>query len=241
MRKMILLAAEALAALGLNRISIDLTLPTLAPMLLDDACLAGPARTALTHALDRKDTAVVTRHGGPIAGLLTELLLAAGPVGPAMEVLDRAELGPGPAALRTAPAGGGGGRARAGAGSAADARSAGVPRLPLPHRHLPDGVFGHPRRGAGPRRPLPLRRGAGHRAQPVSGRDLARLPAAAGPPARGSCPGARRRSWAPAWRSEGYATVGALAESADPAGEAARLGCTHIARDGVAAALNAEA
>ena len=238
--EMILLAAEALAALGLNRISIDLTLPTLAPMLLDDAGLAGPARTALTHALDRKDTAVVTRHGGPIAGLLTELLLAAGPVGPAMEVLDRAELGPGPATLRT--------RLRD-AVAAVRAQAPGL-RLTLDplefrgfryHTGICMTVFSATRAEE-------LGRGGRYLSgeEPATGISLfpdAILRACPPPPVRprvflpwGTPPelGARLRS-------EGYATVGALAESADPAGEAARLGCTHIARDGVAAALNAEA
>ncbi len=99
--EMVLLAAEALAALGVPRLSFDLTVPALAPALLDDAGIHGPARDALTRALDRKDAAGVTRHGGPIAALLTELLLAAGPVASTMAVLDAAPIGPGPAALRT--------------------------------------------------------------------------------------------------------------------------------------------
>ena len=99
--EMVLLAAEALAALGLGRLSFDLTLPPLAPALLDDAGIEGPARAALIRALDRKDAAGVIQHGGAAASLLTDLLLAAGPVAPALDVLERARLGPGPAALRT--------------------------------------------------------------------------------------------------------------------------------------------
>ena len=36
-------------------------------------------RAALAHALDRKDAAAVARHGGALAPILTDLLLAAGP------------------------------------------------------------------------------------------------------------------------------------------------------------------
>ena len=51
----VLVAAEALAAVGLTRVSFDLTLPMLVPSLLDDAGLADADRVALARALDRKD------------------------------------------------------------------------------------------------------------------------------------------------------------------------------------------
>ena len=76
--EIVLVAAEALAALGLTRVSFDLTLPMLTPSLLDEAGMTGPARSALARALDRKDAAAVARHGGALAPVLTELLLAAG-------------------------------------------------------------------------------------------------------------------------------------------------------------------
>src|SRR5439155_24711515 len=62
--EMVLLAAEALAAVGLTRVSFDLTVPPLAPALLDEAGIEGPARLAMTRALDRKDTAAAMAHGG---------------------------------------------------------------------------------------------------------------------------------------------------------------------------------
>ncbi|MDR3536743.1 MAG: ATP phosphoribosyltransferase regulatory subunit, partial [Acetobacteraceae bacterium] len=77
--EIVLVAAEALAAVGLTRVSFDLTLPNLVPALLDDAGLAGSARAALARALDRKDAAAVTAQGGALAPVLTALLLAAGP------------------------------------------------------------------------------------------------------------------------------------------------------------------
>src|SRR3954447_15536191 len=77
--EIVLVGAEALAAVGLTRTSFDLTLPNLVPVLLDNSGIAEPDRGALARALDRKDAASVTRHGGRLAPVLTELLLAAGP------------------------------------------------------------------------------------------------------------------------------------------------------------------
>ncbi len=87
-----LVAAEALGALGLTRISLDLTLPTLAPALLADAQLSGPRAKSLARALDRKDAAAITEHAGPLAPMLNELLLAAGPAQPALAALAAAPL-----------------------------------------------------------------------------------------------------------------------------------------------------
>src|SRR3954447_25651004 len=88
----IVVAAEALAAVGLTRVSFDLTLPMLVPSLLDDAGLTGPSRVGLARALDRKDAAAVTRHGGALAPVLTDLLLAAGPADRALSALSGADL-----------------------------------------------------------------------------------------------------------------------------------------------------
>src|ERR1700744_4033572 len=85
--EIVLVGAEALAAVGLTRTSFDLTLPTLVPTLLDDAGFAGVTRTALARALDRKDAASVARLGGRLAPTLTELLLAAGPADRALQAL----------------------------------------------------------------------------------------------------------------------------------------------------------
>src|SRR5487761_2765020 len=74
--EIILVGAEALAAAGLARPSFDLTLPTLTPALMDDAGIEAAPRAALARALDRKDAASVARHGGRLAPVLTDLLLA---------------------------------------------------------------------------------------------------------------------------------------------------------------------
>src|SRR5215472_13100885 len=88
--EMVLVGAEALASVGLTRVSFDLTLPTLVPLMLDDARIAGPTRTALARALDRKDAASVARHGGSLAPTLTDLLMSAGPADRALPALDTA-------------------------------------------------------------------------------------------------------------------------------------------------------
>src|SRR5271166_7137281 len=75
--EIILVGVEALASAGIDRLSIDLTLPTLAPALMDEAGIAGPQRSLLARALDRKDAAAVARHGGSLAAQFNDLLLAA--------------------------------------------------------------------------------------------------------------------------------------------------------------------
>jgi ATP phosphoribosyltransferase regulatory subunit len=93
--EIVLVAAEALAGLGLSRLSYDLTMPPLVPALLDEAGFTAEQRASLGRALDRKDAAAVRARGGALAGTLTDLLLAAGPAGRALEALAAAELTPG--------------------------------------------------------------------------------------------------------------------------------------------------
>ena len=52
--EVILVGAEALMTLGLKRLSFDLTLPALAPAMLDEASFEGERRQLLARALDRK-------------------------------------------------------------------------------------------------------------------------------------------------------------------------------------------
>src|SRR6185312_16463915 len=97
--EIVLVGAEALAAVGLTRVSFDLTLPKLVPTLLEDVVLSPADRSALNHALDRKDAAAVARHGGPLAPVLTDLLLAAGAANRALAALEAARLPNGAGAL----------------------------------------------------------------------------------------------------------------------------------------------
>lgn len=90
--ELVLVAAEALAALGLRRVSVDLTAPPLIPALLDDAGFVEPARGNLARALDRKDAAAVQAWAGTLAPTLIDLLLAAGAAPGALAALRAASL-----------------------------------------------------------------------------------------------------------------------------------------------------
>lgn len=90
-------AAEALAAVGITGASLDITLPRLAPTLLDAAGVEGEDRRRLARALDRKDMAAVSARaeaGGGAALLLPALLASAGPVDGALAALAAADLPP---------------------------------------------------------------------------------------------------------------------------------------------------
>ena len=95
--EIVLVGAEALRAVGLHRLSIDLTMPTLVPSLLDETHFPADKRAALSRALDRKDIAAVRDRAGPLAATLSDLLLAAGPADGALAALAAADL---PAATR---------------------------------------------------------------------------------------------------------------------------------------------
>jgi ATP phosphoribosyltransferase regulatory subunit len=82
-----LLAVEALQAVGVDRLALDLTEPTLVPALLGALDVEGGAATALRHALDRKDAAAVAQLGGAAAAALGGLLAASGPADAALAAL----------------------------------------------------------------------------------------------------------------------------------------------------------
>jgi len=90
----VLLAAEALAKVGVNRVSVDLNSPTLVQILCKSlGC--GPLETArLRAALDRKDVAEVANVGGPASELCVKLLRAAGSVTHALDQLAAIEMPP---------------------------------------------------------------------------------------------------------------------------------------------------
>ncbi|HQT46243.1 MAG: ATP phosphoribosyltransferase regulatory subunit [Acidocella sp. 20-63-7] len=74
--EIILTAVEALATIGLTSVSVDLTVPRLVLHLLENTDPA--VHSNLARALDRKDAAAIAEHGGPIAGMLQQLLEASG-------------------------------------------------------------------------------------------------------------------------------------------------------------------
>lgn len=93
------LAAEALAALGVKDVSIDLTLPTLVPALASGFGVEPKVATEARDALDRKDMARIAQLGGKIGIVIQALLKAAGPAEQALSALGKLDL---PEAARSA-------------------------------------------------------------------------------------------------------------------------------------------
>ncbi len=222
--EMVALAAEALAAIGLTRVSFDLTMPRLVPALLDDAALPGPARAQVERALDRKDVAQVRAHAGAMAPVLEALLLSAGRPARALAALAAAALPPKAAALAAR---------LAETVAAINARSPGLTLTvdPVEERGFPYhtgacvAVFA-------PGRHEELGRGGRYLCggEAATGLTLyadAVLRAASAPPRRTRIflPLEAPPDLAQALRDAGHATVQGLEATADPGGEAARLGC----------------
>ena len=87
-----LLAIEALTALGVEELSVDLNLPPLVGALAADLGLAAEQVAELRLALDRKDAAAVKDLAGDHAKLFQDLLRAAGPVDKALAALAKLKL-----------------------------------------------------------------------------------------------------------------------------------------------------
>jgi ATP phosphoribosyltransferase regulatory subunit len=85
-------AAEALAAIGVPALSVDITLPTLVPAIAEAYGIAGEQAAALRAALDHKDAATVAAVAGEAGELFGRLLAAAGPAALALAALDSIEL-----------------------------------------------------------------------------------------------------------------------------------------------------
>jgi ATP phosphoribosyltransferase regulatory subunit len=235
--EMVLVGAEALAALGLTRLSVDLTLPPLVPTMLEEAGLPMAARGPLARALDRKDAAAVARHAGSLAGTLSDLLLSAGAADGALAALAQAPLTPG---------------ARALAGRLADTVAAIRARAPGLKLTIDPVEFRGLRYHTGvcftvyaPGRHEELGRGGRYicgDGEPATGLTLfpdAVLRAAPPRPARPRVflPAGTDASAGAALRAQGYATVAGLDPEAAPEHEARRLLCSHICTAGGLAAV----
>ena len=233
----VVVAAEALAAVGLTRVSFDLTLPMLVPSLLDDAGLTGPNRVALARALDRKDAAAVARYGGALAPALTELLLAAGPADRALASLAEARLPNLAGALAERVA------------ETVAAIRAVAPALRLTFDPVEFRGFRYETGVSvavyAPGRHEELGRGGRYvcgESEPATGLTLypdAILRVAPQRQARPRVfiPLGVDREVAAGLRADGFATVAALTPTTDDTAEANRLGCSHILREGQAALL----
>src|SRR5438874_3199258 len=76
--EVIAVAGEALVALGVPHLSVDLTLPTLVPAIAAAFGIAGERAAVLRAALDHKDAAAVAALAGEAGRLLAELIASAG-------------------------------------------------------------------------------------------------------------------------------------------------------------------
>ncbi|MFQ6016996.1 MAG: ATP phosphoribosyltransferase regulatory subunit [Kiloniellaceae bacterium] len=90
--EVVLLAAEALATVGVAGLSMDLNLPPLVGALAAGLGLDAAEAAALRQALDRKDIATVAAIAGARAAPFGDLLRAAGPAETALDALDRIAL-----------------------------------------------------------------------------------------------------------------------------------------------------
>ena len=90
--EIILVAIESLRAVGVERISLDLMVPTLVPSVLAKLGLPAKDLSALRQSIDRKDVAAVEELAGDSAAVLVGLLEAAGPRDEAMQALAKLDL-----------------------------------------------------------------------------------------------------------------------------------------------------
>ena len=90
--EIIVMAVEAVAALGVGGLSVDLTVPRLVPSILDQHDLTEEKAAKVRAALDRKDSGSVGTLAGPAAATLCALLAATGPVDDVLGKLDKIDL-----------------------------------------------------------------------------------------------------------------------------------------------------
>ena len=235
--EVILLAAEALTALAVRSISIDLNLPLLVSATAAGRGLDRANSAALIAALDRRDAAAVGRHAGREAPLFRKLLRAAGSARPALAALARLALPPAAAAERDRLA------------EVVEHLHASAPKLvltidPVEHRgleyHSGVGFTILARKVRG-------ELGRGGRYLSAKGEAstgftlyldslLRAVPGARMQP-RLFVPARVARRAAAGWRAKGWATVAALEAGGDDRAEARRLGCSHLLSAGRALAL----
>ncbi len=230
--EVILAAVEALAALGVAHISVDLNAPTLVSSVLTSVGLPDDALATVRTALDRKDAADVETCGGEATAVLTQLLAATGPAESALAALDAVPLaGPAAEAARTLVA-------------VARLVQAADPALTVTvdpvewrgfeyHTGTSFSLFARDARselGRGGRYLVPGTDGAA--GEQATGCSLYMdalmrvLPRPAATP-RLFVPHGTSRRRARALRDEGWITIAGLAPADDTAAEARRLGCSH--------------
>jgi len=238
--EVIVLAAEALAGVGIGRFSIDITSPTLIPELCAELGVDGARGSELRAALDRKDLAAVSEAAGEHAALFAALVEAAGPARRTTAALDEIEL----------PAG-----ARAAADRLADVTgqvAAARPGLPLTIDPVENRGFEYhtgisftlfPRGARGELGSGGRYLAGGEGGEPATGftlyrETIMRVLGEGVAPARLFLPAGTEAAEAGRARTEGWVALAALDPAPDADTEARRLGCTHIWRGGKAVALD---
>jgi ATP phosphoribosyltransferase regulatory subunit len=226
------LAAEALTSLGINGLSVDLTLPTLVPAVCRVSGISGAALDEVRRALDHKDSAAVAAAGGKAAAILQKLLAAAGNAATALKAIAAIDLAPEAAAERA--------RLLAVAEQLAKAMpSLAITIDPVENRGFEyhTGVsFSFFARGV----KTELGRGGRYR----TGSDAGAAEDATGftlyteavlgamtphrPASRLYVPAGSNVAAALRWRTQGYVTVAGLVPAPDATAEARRLGCSHV-------------
>ena len=131
----IAVAGEALAAVGVPHLSVDITLPTLVPAVAEAYGIAGERAAALRAALDHKDAAAVAAIAGDAGELLGQLLAALPAPRPRRSPRSTGSTCPARARRRASAARRRARRARRGGARAqGDRRPGREPRLRIPHR-----------------------------------------------------------------------------------------------------------
>ena len=231
----IVLAVDALNAISVTDLTVDLTIPPLVPALLDSAAVDDGLRAELRKALDHKDTAAVAATGGDAAPILQKLVAAAGPAERCFAVLEDVDL-PYAAALE-----------RDRVGEVLRHLREALPELRITldpvenrgfeyHSGVSFTIFPGVGRGE-------LGAGGRYQAVGVGGNEPAtgftlyldtilRVLPEPKSPARIYLPVNADRAVARRLRQEGWVTISSLEPVDDDAGEARRLGCGHVWLDG---------
>jgi len=224
--EVILVIAEAMAALGVEGVSIDLALPTLVPAILSVERAADADR--LRAGLDHKDVAEIRAAGGAAATALTALVEASGPYADAQARISKISL---PAAAKAE---------WQKLVDVADAVRAAAPNLALTvdavenrgfeyHTGITFSVFarGSQRElGRGGRYLLPTGEAATGATLLVDALLTAVPRAQTGK--RLFVPAGTARSAILTWQEKGWCVVAGLAKTNDDKTEARRLACSHV-------------
>ena len=243
--EVILLAADALAALGIEGgLSVDLNAPTLVASLIAEAGLDAEHADRLREALDRKDATAVEGIGGEAADLLVRLLRTAGVAETALDALAGLALpGAAAAALHQLL-------------EVATLLREAAPALALTidpvewrgfeyHTGTSFSLFAGGVRtelGRGGRYSVGNTGAEGEEAAGCTIYIDTVLRAAPAPPAprRVYLPHGTPRGEGTGLREDGWVTIAGLTPEPDSAAEAARLGCSHVWQGGSARALARE-